>query len=168
MAPTQCCPICPHQLRNNSGLHRHQRHCDEYKIYMDARRVLYQQLELEATLTDAVGETPRSSHSPSPQHEPVAGDVMDFPHTEPSTTRPPTPMPLSPRLDPSSPPPPPGRNVMAFLDTEPPPSCPSSPIPLNLPLAPLPPCPPSPHPALSQSGCPLRHRLACSISGHLS
>ena len=87
---------------------------DEYKIYMDARRVLRQQLELEATLTDAAGETPRSSHSPSPQHEPVAGDVMDFPHTEPSTTRPPTPTPPSPRLDPSSPPPPPGRNVMAF------------------------------------------------------
>ena len=158
---TQCCPICHRQLRSSSALQSHRRSCDLYQTYTSAIQALRQQLELEATqaLTgtdpDATSErTPsHTSHSPSPQHEPVAGDAMDFPH-------PSIPTPLSPSQNPPSPASPPpvlGRNVMAFPDAGPQNHL-SPMLPPNPPLARLPPHPSSPQLALSQSGRPLRNR----------
>jgi len=148
MKAMPCCPRCTYTFKSTSGLYCHQGLCSEYKKYIAACQTLCQQLED----ADATAKRPRISELHSPQHEregmqldawasgPIRGDVMAFPHTVPSPSHPPSPIPLSP---PPPSPPPPGHDVMvAFSQTEEPsPSYPSPPTPLNQPLAPLPPGP---------------------------
>ena len=69
MAPTRCCPICPHELLLSSGLYRHHEACNQYKEYMAACRELRQQVTMDAGLR--FRKMPKTLHNlEATEHEP--------------------------------------------------------------------------------------------------